>query len=187
MKMTIAEFKEKVENVENLVFKEYHKNGNFLCYYWQAQGKNKDIKKYMIEQLSTKLTLTDAYRVQEDHIEKGKNKWIPKEKIDNIIHTITEANSYEQINPESVYIRETKITQQGIYQQTEIRFRDDVYGKTVQNIIYDTLDMDEDIDITYVNKINIIIHKKSIDEKVKCQHRCKTDRAIAKFDEIFEL
>ena len=56
--MTIEEFKDKVKNVDNLVFKEYQNTkGQFLCYFWQTRGDNKDVKNYIKMQLNKNLTL----------------------------------------------------------------------------------------------------------------------------------
>ena len=187
MEMTIAEFKEKVKNVDNLVFKPGKTvNNTVLYYFWQAQGDNNDVKDYICEQLTEKLVLTDAYKVKSDN-PNGQNKWIPEENIKQIAQHIIDATSYEAINPRSGFIDKTEITKKDkIHQQVVITFYTNEWSQTAREYVYKILKKDEDIDVVYLSTF-LRISKKSIDEKVTCKHKCKTDRAIAQFDEIFEL
>ncbi len=179
MKMTIEEFKEKVEKTDNLAF--IKRNG---YYFWQAKGQNKDLKDYIVEQLSLNLVLTDAYLVDEPN---KCNVWIPKTEIERIVQHIIRAESYEEINPQSPFIRETEIKKKDdIFQQAKIHFERSDIALTAKRCVAGILEENENIDVE-IYKLELVISKKDIDEKVRCRHRCETDKAIAKFDEIFDL
>ena len=179
MRMTIEEFKEKVSKIDNLVF--IKMDG---YYYWQAQGSNEDLKDYMVKQLEGKLVLTDAYLVRESN---KCNVWIPKTEIEKIVQHIISAESYEEIKPQSPFIRKTEIIKKDdILQQVRVHFKQDDKALTAQRCINDILQRNENIDVT-IYRYELAISKKDVDEKVRCRHRCQTDKKIAEFDEIFDL
>ena len=179
MEMTIEEFKEKVSKINNLAF--IKMDG---YYYWQAQGSNEDLKNYMVEQLSANLILTDAYIVSE----RDKcNVWIPKTEIEKIVQHIISAESYEEIKPQSPFIKKTEIIKKdNVLQQIKIHFKSDDIALTAKRCVAGILEENENIDVE-IYRYELTISKKDVDEKVRCRHRCQTDKKIAEFDEIFGL
>lgn len=180
MEMTIKEFKEKIEKTDNLVF--IKRNG---YYFWQIKkGQNEDVKDYIVEQLSQNLVLTDAYLVQEPN---KCNVWIPKTEIERITQHIINAENYEEINPQSPFIKKTEIIKKDdIFQQVRIYFERNDTAQTAKRCLIEMLEENKEIDVKiYTDELTI--SRKDIDEEVRYRRKCETDKAIAKFNEIFGL
>ena len=186
MEFTLAEFKEKAEQIPQLTFKK----SNSGYYFWQATGNNKEVREYLIKTLIEKLNITDCYKLPTKP-EEG-NKWVKKEDIDNIINKIKNAESYDEIKTikDDIYIDEITIKQENdITKGIQINYGYSFHKAEGHKIITDML---KNTDGIHINKITsngrvIFVKTDTIDQKELCKHKCKTNMAISNIDEIFGI
>ena len=192
MKMTIKEFEEKVEKIDEL---EIDHNPVFNTYKWSVTTTNDDIRTHLEGKLMNELNLTDGYNVPNRYGNKSQ-MWIKREKIDDIINCINNANSYQEIldclKNKPFIGDDIKITRYNdMDQDIDLSFKD--LGKNNErNYIYRILiDKCEDIEniswSSYHYDSRWTLKTKKIKEKEMCRHKCKTDYRIGKIDEILGI
>ena len=192
MNLTLEEFKEKVEQIPQLTFQK-SKNGDY--YYWQAIGDNPDVRKYLKTILKTKLNITDCYLLPK-HKDGGvevQNKWVKKEKIDNIVNAIKNATSYEELESlvDGIYIYSIDIKKQNkVVSGIRLEYRRPFHNVKGSDLITNKLNKIDGISIKEEegeNGMIVLIQIHSINQKAMCRHKCKTDMAISQIDEVFGI
>ena len=191
MQMTIKEFEEKVEKIDELKIEH---NPVFNTYKWSIITTNDDIEQHLKEKLINELNLIDGYNVQ-NYYGYESQMWIKKEEIDDTINCINNANSYQEILDcleKKAFIKDIKITRYNdMDQNIDLSFRE--AGKhNEHNYIYKILiDKCKDIEniswSSYHYDTRWKLRTEKIKEKEMCKHKCKTDYRIGKIDEILGI
>lgn len=190
MKMTIKEFEEKVEKIDELTLEH---NPEYNTYQWIIKTENYDIRKHLEKQLGENLILTDAYKLPPHYYNAIPRMWIKKETIDNVIKNINESESYQDIVN---YLREKPFTKDiKIYRSNdmdkriEIKFDEewDDQHREIGEFIRKQCEKISNISWKYDNYRWWELSVKTIDEKENCKHKCKTDYRIGKIDEILRI
>lgn len=181
--MLMKELIEKAENIDELHVGEHVDFPNIWGY--EVQGNNPDVRKHLKKIMYT-ICIDDMYQIP------NTERWISKTVVDNIIDTIKEATTYDELKCGLENIDEN-------IQRVSVKHNEDIATRI--RILIKNSGHDSALSKLLMSKINNIdgckayisdfrsfyVESDKINERERCKHDCKTNFKIKKINEIFEL